>query len=217
MNMISLGKAKPQASGVNAGAVPEEHPALRRNSWATQTFAKATSVAMQDEQKKRLEELSPNPNGRCLIPPGNSLLGRWDTLVFMALIFTGLVTPYEVSLLDTGFFSLHPLALVNRLVDLTFLTDMVLQFFIIQDIETHEGSRYIKDHGELAWLYLKGWFAIDFVSILPYDLLGEVIDSGEVSRLKTIRLVRLFRLLKLLRMSVFGNTTYSFPIHRFRI
>ena len=59
---------------------------------------------------------------------------------------------------------------------------------------------YVVEHKLIAKNYLTGWFVIDFVSILPFDTLGMVMESDDISQLKIFRIVRLARLLKLLRV-----------------
>ncbi len=44
------------------------------------------------------------------------------------------------------------------------------------------------------------WFAIDLLSVLPFDILGLVYNSSTIASLKVFRMVRLLRLLKLLRI-----------------
>merc|ERR1719191_2053353 len=58
----------------------------------------------------------------------------------------------------------------------------------------------IQTHKELANRYFRSWFVIDFVSILPFDLIGLLSGSQDIAKMKTLRLVRLARLLKLLRI-----------------
>jgi potassium voltage-gated channel Eag-related subfamily H protein 7 len=48
--------------------------------------------------------------------------------------------------------------------------------------------------------YIKTWFPVDFVSILPFDIIGLNIDSDSMTQARLIRLIRLLRLLKLLRL-----------------
>jgi hypothetical protein len=48
--------------------------------------------------------------------------------------------------------------------------------------------------------FCRGWFIIDLVSIIPFDILGMVMNSESVSQLKILRIIRLLRLIKLLRI-----------------
>jgi len=119
---------------------------------------------------------------------------RWDMTGLVMIFYTAVVTPYDVSFLEP---SLDVLFFFNRTVDLFFLCDMVLQFFLmVQD----DKGRYIKVQSELAHRYLTSWFAIDFISVLPFDMVGMVADSDDVGQLKVLRVIRVLRLFKLLRI-----------------
>merc|ERR1719420_2210351 len=48
--------------------------------------------------------------------------------------------------------------------------------------------------------YFKGWFLIDFVSIVPIDVILMIWDRPELSKLKSVKIIRLLRLLKLIRV-----------------
>ena len=53
----------------------------------------------------------------------------------------------------------------------------------------------------IARNYLRGWFPIDFVSTVPFDLIAElVLGSSGSSAFKIIKVIRLLRLLKLARL-----------------
>merc|ERR1719487_1732234 len=75
---------------------------------------------------------------------------------------------------------------------------MVLQFFLIKDIDRPTGIETVRDQRKLARLYLTGWFPIDLVSILPFDMLGCWMDT--VDTLKKLRFLRMFRLLRLVKL-----------------
>ena len=63
-----------------------------------------------------------------------------------------------------------PLFQTNRLVDVIFLSDMVMQFFLMyptNDVNSAEGERWVRDQGKIAQRYLTStWFYIDTLSIL---------------------------------------------------
>ena len=46
----------------------------------------------------------------------------------MALVFTAIVTPYEVSLLEEPKTASDPLFIINRFIDAIFFIDMCIQF-----------------------------------------------------------------------------------------
>jgi hypothetical protein len=134
-----------------------------------------------------------------ILDPQSSRMKIWDAIMFFLLLFTAAVTPYEVSFLET---KINPLFVVNRIVDLGFICDMIAQFFRSY---TDENGKNILKHRKIADRYLRSWFGIDFISVLPYDMVGYAFDNGDVSQLKLLRIVRLLRLLKLLRLIKAGH------------
>ena len=70
---------------------------------------------------------------RWTIDPSSRAMGKWDTTMTLALLFTATITPFEVCVLTPT--PLHqmlrdPLSWLNRLVDVVFVVDIVLNFFI---------------------------------------------------------------------------------------
>jgi potassium voltage-gated channel Eag-related subfamily H protein 7 len=131
---------------------------------------------------------------RGLIDAKSKFMANWDVVMMILLIFTAWVTPFEVSFLDTR---MNALFVINRFVDLAFVADMAVNFRLI--FEDKEGT-IILSKNLIARRYLRGWFTIDLLSILPFDIVGLTVNSTEVSQMKSMRLVRLLRLLKLLRV-----------------
>jgi potassium voltage-gated channel Eag-related subfamily H protein 7 len=129
-------------------------------------------------------------NTRYLISPNQPKMVAWDFTIGIALIYTGLFTPWEIAFLGDFCFP-EFLFLFNRCIDILFVTDMCLQFFLIKDIERPTGVETVRDPKKLAKMYLTGWFPIDFVSILPFDILGCYI--GALPQLQKLRFIRLVR------------------------
>jgi potassium voltage-gated channel Eag-related subfamily H protein 7 len=119
----------------------------------------------------------------------------FDLIICVALIFTAVVTPYEVALLETKWNIRFG---INCFVDLLYVSDLFRQFFLeYEDERTHI---MVRDRKNIAVHYLKGWFIIDFVSILPFDLVALVAKSETLSKAKALKVIRLLRLLKLVRI-----------------
>jgi len=131
-----------------------------------------------------------------LIHPDSNYIVKWDLVVVFALLFTAFVTPYEIAFLSIQF---NTLLIINCLVNLIFLKDSLMQFFLpFWDSSFH--GKWVTDLRLIRKNYLRKWFWFDLVSNIPFDILGLLMDSGRVSKLRIIRLVRLFRLVKLLRI-----------------
>ena len=95
------------------------------------------------------------------------------------------------------------LFITNRLVDSFFTVDLFLNFFIAYQEPALKGGMWVTARSKIMRQYLRTWFLIDLLSIIPFDILtrlstGE--DESPLSILRSFRFVRLFRLVKLLRI-----------------
>lgn len=68
-------------------------------------------------------------------------------------------------------------------------------------------ASYFDEHGQwefdnkkIARHYLKGWFIIDLLSVIPFSLIGDLSGSSTLNQLMILRLIRLLRLIKLARV-----------------
>lgn len=146
-----------------------------------------------------------------LIDPRTSrLMGYWDALTSLALLYTALLTPAEVALLDPALSPLEPLFLVNRTIDVIFLIDICLQFVLITEVTRaqSQGAYWLTTPREIARQYLHTWFTIDLIStaVAAFDFIGlsAFNSSGDqnsnLSSLKVLRVIRVVRLIKLVRL-----------------
>lgn len=124
-----------------------------------------------------------------LILPDQRWVQCWDIVLFLTLIFTAIITPFEVALLEMQYWDW--LFIVNRVVDLIFIVDMIKTFFTAyRDRHT---NYLVKDLRKISRNYFFGWFFVDLISIFPYDFM-------DIAQLKMLRILRVIRLLKLLRI-----------------
>ena len=182
-------KRQPSAKHLGEISILTNHKHLRRRD------TKFNKEEFEEELKLYQSVLSENP---WVIDPNCKYMQRWDMVTFVALIFTAIVTPAEVAFVTTTWKS--ALFGVNRLVDLIFIKDMIMQFFVAY-IDTAVGARLVKDLRKIRSRYFCGWFIIDLVSILPFDVLSQIFeDQPWLTQMKTVRVIRLLRLLKLVRV-----------------
>ncbi len=126
----------------------------------------------------------------------------WDLVIATVLVFTGVITPYEVIFMGQ-ISAHHPLFIVNRIVDALFVKDMIMQFFMKVDakVDGRYGTVLLKDPAMIKRRYLLGWFPIDVISVLPFDILLLTVQSAQkASGIKMLRCMRFMRLIKLLRI-----------------
>eukprot|EP00931_Biecheleriopsis_adriatica_P107500 TRINITY_DN8183_c0_g1_i7.p1 TRINITY_DN8183_c0_g1~~TRINITY_DN8183_c0_g1_i7.p1 ORF type:complete len:933 (+),score=147.16 TRINITY_DN8183_c0_g1_i7:57-2855(+) len=133
-----------------------------------------------------------------VIDPQSNYMKMWDVIVVLCLVFTALVTPYEIAFLKPG----HSIAVsvLNRLVDVTFIKDMIMQFFMKVEKNTRQGKVWVRERKQVAKVYAQTWLFIDIIAIIPYDdIMNNVAEDG-MSKLRILRTIRVFRLFKLLRI-----------------
>eukprot|EP00937_MAST-01D_sp_MAST-1D-sp2_P002484 g2484.t1 len=130
-----------------------------------------------------------------IIDPRANWRKKWDITMILLLVYTALVTPYEVAFLET---SIDPLFVINTLVNLLFIADMCMNFAVAYQVR--ETGQWVVDHKQIAGAYIRSWFLIDMVSVLPFDLVGFIMDDPKLKKMKIFKVIRLLRLLKLLRI-----------------
>lgn len=127
----------------------------------------------------------------------------------LALMFTAFWAPYETAFLKP---QLNTTFLVDRAADALFSVDMLLQFFVSRS-DPNRPARPVKDPTIIIGIYLRGWFLLDLLSIMPVDIIyiiycHQSVKSSTLLKgrsfnslrdLKTVKLLRLLRLLRLVR------------------
>ncbi|KAL2085358.1 hypothetical protein ACEWY4_018678 [Coilia grayii] len=137
----------------------------------------------------------------------------WDWLILLLVIYTAIVTPYSAAFLlndqedqriqACGYSC--PLNVVDLIVDIMFIIDILINF---RTTYVNANDEVVSHPIKIAVHYFKGWFLIDMVAAIPFDLL--IYRNGEetttlIGLLKTARLLRLVRVArKLDRYSEYG-------------
>ena len=124
-----------------------------------------------------------------VISPRTWYMRRWDLVLLLLLLFTALVTPVEVAFLTTVLFNV--LFWINRSVDALFVLDIILNFFVA--IVDPDDGQLIYHHPTIIKEYLRGWFFIDVISVMPFDLVSLMFENESVGKLKILRILRLLR------------------------
>ncbi|XP_069581686.1 voltage-gated inwardly rectifying potassium channel KCNH2-like, partial [Brachyistius frenatus] len=138
----------------------------------------------------------------------------WDWVILLLVIYTAIFTPYSATFLlsdqaDAAMqscgYSCSPLNVVDLIVDIMFIVDIIINF---RTTYVNSNDEVVSQSYRIAVHYFKGWFLIDMVAAIPFDLL--ISRSGEetttlIGLLKTARLLRLVRVArKLDRYSEYG-------------
>ncbi|KAK3288152.1 hypothetical protein CYMTET_4363 [Cymbomonas tetramitiformis] len=137
-----------------------------------------------------------------LLNPHSEFLKYWDVLAALLLLYTALITPFEVAFLES---QRDALFYFNRFVDSCFFCDLCFQFFL--PYREPDGS-WIVEQNKIAFNYSTSWFTLDLVSTIPFDVLTDDSVTGGadgLANMQIIRLIRILRLIKLLRVMRSGR------------
>eukprot|EP00241_Pyramimonas_parkeae_P000071 CAMPEP_0114263918 /NCGR_PEP_ID=MMETSP0058-20121206/22851_1 /TAXON_ID=36894 /ORGANISM="Pyramimonas parkeae, CCMP726" /LENGTH=1306 /DNA_ID=CAMNT_0001380401 /DNA_START=267 /DNA_END=4187 /DNA_ORIENTATION=+ len=156
---------------------------------------------------------------RFLLTEDHPIRVKWDIAQFFVLIYVAIAVPMRIGfdLEARGMFYV-----VECMLEVYFYIDILLNFVTsYQD----EDNVLVMDLSEIRMHYLKTWFLIDIVSVLPVDTAlriqsGTFVCSfymdgcaggdrvgGEGQYFKIVKMLRLVRLVKLLRLMRVGRIT----------
>ncbi|TKR76478.1 hypothetical protein L596_017608 [Steinernema carpocapsae] len=161
-------------------------------------------------------KLQPTRIHHCTIVHYSPFKAVWDWIILLLVIYTAIFTPYVAAFLlresqdhtRRAHFS-EPLEIIDLIVDIMFIVDIIINF---RTTYVNENDEVVSHPGKIAIHYFKGWFAIDMIAAVPFDLLLVNTNSDEANEtttliglLKTARLLRLVRVArKLDRYSEYG-------------
>ncbi|MBI2060257.1 MAG: ion transporter [Nitrospirae bacterium] len=129
-----------------------------------------------------------------LIHPDGKFRQRWDFVVIVATVVSSVEIPLRITLNYPLKGWLVP---YDYVVTLIFLADVVVNFLTQQ----YDKKKLISDPKVIAGRYLRGWFVVDFLSAVPFDLLFSGVAAAGSNRI--LRLLRITRLLRLTRLAAF--------------
>ncbi|GFT40920.1 potassium voltage-gated channel subfamily H member 6 [Nephila pilipes] len=132
----------------------------------------------------------------------------WDWIILLLVIYTAIFTPYVAAFLlnEERLDNDGPIVIIDLIVDVMFIIDILINF---RTTYVNSNDEVVSHPGKIAVHYLRGWFFIDVVAAIPFDLLLVGKNSDEtttlIGLLKTARLLRLVRVArKIDRYSEYG-------------
>lgn len=139
---------------------------------------------------------------RCLIDPSGTFKRFWETFKFVILIYTFIYLPLKITLFADSEDDYKDFTyLFDKFIDFIFFIDLILNFF------TPVMGKFdmITVHKAIAKIYLKGWFTLDLLTLIPMDEILKYTIGEERMRnfelfVQMVKIARLFRLVKLLRL-----------------
>ncbi|XP_063843724.1 potassium voltage-gated channel unc-103-like isoform X13 [Scylla paramamosain] len=101
----------------------------------------------------------------------------WDWIILLLVIYTAIFTPYvaafllneqEVARQNNQNQYDSPIVIIDLIVDIMFMVDIIINF---RTTYVNHNDEVVSHPGKIALHYLRGWFLIDVVAAIPFDLL----------------------------------------------
>ncbi|XP_065053048.1 potassium voltage-gated channel subfamily H member 6-like isoform X3 [Rhopilema esculentum] len=217
-------KTKPPANGQNQGSIfdiayPAVPPLRQTSINPGQKVAQVMSLGTDVLPEYKVESPKIHPWTVLHYSPFKAV---WDWLILVMVMYTAIVTPYmaafvltrktkkTVSTSDTAeaaaFNYNDPLVIVDYIVDVMFIVDIFINF---RTTFVDVNEEVVSDPCRIAVHYVKGWFLIDLLAAIPFELLIMIMNTDQtttlIGLLKTARLLRLVRVArKVDRYSEYG-------------
>uniref|UniRef100_A0A2K5QNX6 Potassium voltage-gated channel subfamily H member 6 n=1 Tax=Cebus imitator TaxID=2715852 RepID=A0A2K5QNX6_CEBIM len=212
LNFVEFNLEKHRSSSTTEIEIIAPHKVVERTQNVTEKVTQVLSLGADVLPEYKLQ--APRIH-RWTILHYSPFKAVWDWLILLLVIYTAVFTPYSAAFLLSDqdesqrgacSYTCSPLTVVDLIVDIMFVVDIVINFrttYVDNNDEVVSHPRRIAVH------YFKGWFLIDMVAAIPFDLLIFRTGSDEtttlIGLLKTARLLRLVRVArKLDRYSEYG-------------
>ena len=144
--------------------------------------------------------------GTCVLHSQSSFRIMWDVILLFLLMYISFVTPVRIG------FELYPIQYTGWwwfeiTIDVTFILDLILNF---RTTYINSDGKEVTKGNEIACNYLHGWFWIDFISSIPFDLIVSYAlgisdyqsnEIGNVQVSKTLKISKSARISKLSKIA----------------
>ena len=148
--------------------------------------------------------------------PTTKLRQYWDFLQVFLLLYIAIAVPYRLGFSEPSYGAWY---VVDFFVDIYFYVDMVFNFFTAywETSTDDDDFHYVTNLWKIQKHYLKGWFTLDAISLLPIDYIARSIDGTSAcswesesacgAAAATTKVPEGLRLLKMLRLLRVVRTT----------
>jgi hypothetical protein len=168
-----------------------------------------TSILTQLESDVTGKFTAPHPACEvCLayaVRPDNRWRVLWDLYILMLVVYSSIQGPYTIA-----FSEKEEYTAVDVAIDVSFYLDMLLSFWTGFD----KGYEVIMDKRRIVKNYLEGWFLLDLIATVQWDLLIQLLGTGISADSPIVRLSRLVKVFRLARASrLIGRITATWTLH----
>ena len=162
------------------------------------------------------KELNLEPNKKScyqklLIKHDSKIKSIFDIIVLLLINISSLIILYDVCFKDTDekkTYELFTTSIAYYIIEAFFAVFIILQFF--QTYQDPATLSIITDFKSIALRYIKGWFIIDFISMIPFELFVQATKNKKIKYFKLVILLRLPKFIQTIDVKRFDNLATSF-------
>ena len=152
---------------------------------------------MKTRDKERVERMRyrKHKKGSWLLYPEDPHKVSWDLFITLILMISCILTPYNIAFIDDP----EPLhwMIINYTIDTLFAIDIIV---IFQSCHYDDEFVIVENRWMIAKEYLKSWFIIDLVAILPFDVIFKSAGAGSVDMIRLARMGRMYKMIKMAKI-----------------
>ena len=133
----------------------------------------------------------------------------------LVLLTTSLITPWRIAFYDVDSIEW---VIADSVMDFVFFVDIILNFFMAYYDDEDE---IVDCRCTIAKSYLKTWFTIDFIAIIPISIILRTDNYNSLARIarlpKLYRLIKMARLARILKVVKERNTVSKYLNEMFKL
>ena len=168
----------------------------------------------KNEMRRRLfRARAMQHKGWVIDPRKHTWIHYWDSLLFVAIMFTAVITPIEVAFFSAEGRHITRLWWFNRVIDMLFVSDIFIVLSLAYQENMSKGGYWVHNRYVIMQRYATGWLMIDILSVAPWwfitfdwsdpwhDRTDALTTGGSSTRVAVlVRVVKLLRMLRLARV-----------------
>lgn len=131
-----------------------------------------------------------------MLHPKGTRKNYWDLLVGALILYSVLLIPVQIGF-EMQVSRSHQI--FDNVVDGLFFVDIL--YCCRTAVYSEEEDAYVAIPSQVFALYFRSWFAIDFLSSIPFDQIVSAILDTRFKELKSIRLLKVVRITRLLKLA----------------
>lgn len=106
------------------------------------------------------------------------LFSYWQLVMFVLISYVGFWLPVQLSFVQShSVFKFNVQQYLDYAVDILFLVDLILNFFTAYEKDVNGVLVWVTKPKLIAIKYLKGWFWVDLIALIPTSLIENLIGG----------------------------------------